>query len=191
MATLDPFRNAKAYRQCKLNGVLLPGKCIVTGASSKRKWDVVAGQGDDGASVKGGNEDISKFKLAVQMWKPEQFDDFERDIRPMLKKPPQGQKPKALEIDHPELAKLEIRRVVPEEISQLENATEDGLYQYVIDLIQYRPAKPASVLKAKGEDKPGGGQKPEKPKSAAQLQIEANNEKIKNLKSGKDKSTLF
>lgn len=188
---MDPFRNAKAYTQCKLSGVLLPGKCLVSGASDKRKWDVVAGQGTDGATVKGGNQDIAKLKLAVQMWEPAQFDAFESDIRPMLKKPAQGQKPTALEIEHPELAKLQIRRVVVEQVGMLTTADDSGLFQYEIDLIEYKPAKPASLLKAKGNDTPGGKEKPEKPKRAAQIQIENNNQKIKNLRNGTDASTLL
>lgn len=190
---MNPFDNGKAYTQCKLNGVLLPGKVVVSGASSKRKWDVVAGQGDDGATVKGGNEDISKFKLAVQMWEPAQFDAFERDIRPMLAKPAKGKKAPALEIDHPELAKLEIRRIVVEEVHELTVADESGLFQYEIDVLQYRPAKPATLLKAKaGEFDFGfGNGKPPRELTENEQIVAKLTEQAQKLRTGEDKSGLF
>lgn len=170
---MDPFRNSLAYVIAKLNGVTMPGKVVISGLSDKRKWDIAAASGDDGATIKGGGaSELAKFKMQIQMWEPWQFDDFEANVRPLLAKS-KGKQTTALEIEHPECAKLDVRRVVVEEISQLIVVNEEGLFAYEVDFLQYAPAKPKAFLKAKGDDTPGGGpeKKPEKELTEKQKMI--------------------
>lgn len=173
---MDPFRHPQAYFSCRINGIKLPGKCVFSGANSANQWDVVQGQGTDGASVKGGAKKLDPFSLFDQLWLPEHFDFFDGVIRPMLERRPTGkEQPKALEVEYPELAKLGILRVVKAEIGMLETVDDTGLFQYPIKLQPYVAPKPAPVLKAKGDpDAPGAGekQKAARAKTANEIQIE-------------------
>ncbi len=155
---MDPFRNGEAYHSAKLGGVQLPGKVIVAGLSSPRKWDEQQGQGTAGATTKYSGPGLSDGTIQVQMWEPEQFDTFERDVRPLLREPLPNVRPSALDLEHPDAQALGMKRVVVVNVSQLETYDESGLYGYTISVKQFRPPKPVQVLKAKGDDpnNPGG-----------------------------------
>ena len=155
---MDPFRNGEAYQSAKLGGVKLPGKVIVAGLSSPRKWDEQQGQGTAGATTKYAGPGLSEATIQCQMWEPAQFDAFERDVRPLIREPLPNVRPSALDFEHPDAQALGVKRVVVTNVSQLETYDESGLYGYTISVKQFRPPKPVQVLKAKGDDpnNPGG-----------------------------------
>jgi len=149
---MDPFRNGEAYESAKLGGVQLPGKVVVQGLASPRKWDDQAGPGTSGATSKYAGPGIAEFTIQVQMWEPAQFDAFERDVRPIIAEPLPNVRPSALDFEHPDAAKLGIKRCVVTNVSQTQVFDEGGLFGFTISMKQFRPPKPVQVLKAKGDD---------------------------------------
>lgn len=165
-STVNPITHADAYDAFRLGPATWTGKVEVVGASDAREWEKVKGQGTAGATTKYAGEGLAEFGVRFYCWEPEHFDAFERDIRPQLAKPKPNVKPKALEVDYPELAKIGIRRVVCTNVGTLEVADESGLYFYLVSFLQFRPPKPVQVLKAKQDGGPEDKAKPDKPLDA-------------------------
>ena len=118
-----------------------PGRCIIKGASSPRKWNVNDGFGQTGASVVFGGEKLSSFEIELQFWEPEHLDEWQ-DFKSLCEKPPTGTIPKALDIYHPILADLKITSVVVEDRTQLDLIDETGLWSTTIKFIQYKKPRP-------------------------------------------------
>ncbi|NUP11215.1 MAG: hypothetical protein HOW73_34650 [Polyangiaceae bacterium] len=168
---MNPIRNSEAYYEARLNAVQMPGKVVVQGLGDPRNWEVVQGQGTEGASLKYTGTGLPEFTMQVQMWTDAQFDFFESNVRPLLKKPQKGQKPKALDFDSPHAVECDCRRVVVKNVSQLETYDESGLEGYTISLQKWAPLKPVQVLKAKGGDPNDPSKKPGAPLDGQDLLI--------------------
>lgn len=191
MPVVNPISNPEAYDCFALGGVRWPpiefeGKIDLDGASSPRTWDKVASQGTTGATLKYNGAGLAEFKVKAYLWEPRHFDAFERDLRPMLRRPKEGVKGTAYSWQHPETDKLEIRRVVVSDCSQLRPDGDAGLYYYEISLTEYRPPKPVRVLKvAAGEST----DKPAKPKTERERQLDGLRTDFNNLP--RDYKTFF
>lgn len=179
MAALNPISDPEAYDTFGIGPAVWSGKVEVVGAGDPREWDKVKGQGTSGATTKYTGDGLPEFGVRFYMWEPEHFDAFERDIRPLLAKPKPNQKPKALEVDYPELAKLGIRRVVVTNVGQLEVGDDSGLYFYTVSFLVFRPAKPVQVLKAKQEGGTEDKGKPDKPLEPRDVLIQQLTQQLK------------
>ena len=166
---MNPITHPNAYNTVRLDGKLWIGKAEIDGASNIFKWEKVAGQGTEGATSKYSGTDLPDFTLRFLLWESRHFDAFDRDFRPLFQPPPKGQKPKAREIDFPELVKLKIRRVVVRTVGQLEVVDQTGLYAYPVEMSQFSPPKPVQVIKATAGAT--GADDPSQPLSANQAMI--------------------
>lgn len=162
-SAINPITHPDAYDTFRIGPATWTGKVEVVGAADLREWEKVKGQGTAGATTKYAGEGLAEFGVRFYCWEPEHFDAFERDVRPQLAKPKANVKPKAVEVDYPELAKIGVRRVVVVQVGTLEIADDSGLYFYLVSFMQFRPPKPIQVLKAKQEGGPEDKGKPEKP----------------------------
>lgn len=154
----NPLTNPELYDRCTLNGVLCPGLCKVEGASQPREWDKVLGLGQIGVATKLKQIGVAEFTLRVFLWEPKHFDDFEAKIRPILAVPKSRSNIRAIDIDTPELVKLDIKKVVVQNVAQLEETDPSGLYCYPISLLQFKKPRAIALLKASGQ-----GDDPSKP----------------------------
>jgi hypothetical protein len=183
---MDPLRNPEAYDTFKLAGVQSPGLCKISGAGSPRSWDEQKGKGNEGASISFNGLGLAKFKVRVFLWTTKHFDDW-INFATILKPPVNGQPAKALDIEHPILAEphLQIRSVVIEDVSQLDEEGDTGKFYYDIDCKAFRKPKPAQTgvlkgSKAKGESEKE--QKQPKPLTARQEQIKQLQNTLQSLK---------
>ena len=163
----NPLDDAEIYDFIVLAGQRSPGLCDVSGASSPRDWDVRKGYGLSGASVVYTGDGLAKFTVRLFFWESSHFDAWER-FRPLVKKPPRGTRPKAMDISHPYLEELEIKSAVVEDQLQF-TQVEPGMFVKDIKFIQYRAPLPMLA-------KPDGSQsKPNEPtaQSEAEKTIQA------------------
>lgn len=146
MSVLDLLNGGEfpAQDYILLGGEKSPGRATVLGAGSPRTWDKRKGYGYSGAFVIFTGDDLAKFKVQIDLWKKDQFAEWDRFAKKCLVKPPLGQKPKALDIQHPLLnaEPLKITSAVVEDVSQWDQ-DEEGLWSCTIDFLQFRAPKPA------------------------------------------------
>lgn len=167
---MNPIANPDAYDTFRCGGRTWRGKVDVTGAADLFKWEKVAGQGFSGATSKYAGTELCDFQVKFYCWETKHFDQFEAEFRPLFAEPPKGKKAVALDVEHPELVKLKIRRAVATKVGQLEIQDPSGLYFYPVDFSKFGPPKPVQVLKAKGAE--GGPDDPSQALSYNQAMIQ-------------------
>jgi len=173
----SPLRDPQGYSTITIEGVRWIGTVEWSKqAESPRKWDQVAGQGTTGATVKYNGDGLAEFGLPFLCWRQEHFDFFEGSLRPLLRRPREKEKPKALLVEHPELAKLEVARCVVTLVGAV-RAVRDDLWGYPVSFLQHRPPKPVQTLKAKGDGGTGKDDpaKPLDPKDQKIAELRARN----------------
>jgi hypothetical protein len=141
-AVVNPLSMPTRYDHILLNGEQSPGLARVEGAELARKWNVQQGLGLSGAVCMYGGDELAKFTVTLQLWLTDHFTQLSR-FRKLLDKPPAGQRPKPMDIYHPYLDELGIKKVVIESHGQLEQKA-DGMWEMPIKFLQYRAPKPQS-----------------------------------------------
>jgi hypothetical protein len=143
-----------------LAGKRSPGIADVTGAASRRKWDIHAPHGHDGAASVYRGLECSKFSIKIRLYgDPHKPDPDWQDwfaFEPIVMTPPSRQMPRMLDIWHPYLERLRIKSVGVVSVSQPEQ-TGDGEWTITIELVEFRQpklalAKPASSKSEASQD---------------------------------------
>lgn len=135
-----------------LGGQRSPGLATIDGASSPRQWDERRGRGTTGATVVFQGIKLAKFTLSIRLITVEDWDAWD-SWRQVVQRPPSGQRPRALDIDHPITEMLGIRSVVVEDVGQPKQ-TGDGEWTIEIKLIEFRPPTPAIARPEASVDQP-------------------------------------
>ncbi len=120
-----------------LGGVRSPGLASLEGADSPRKWDQRKATATTGATLVFKGIDLSKFRLLLRLYTAEHWGTYITDFQPLLQRPPSGQRPRALDIEHPFLEALGIRSVVVGNVKQ-PTQTGDGEYTIEVELLEFR-----------------------------------------------------
>lgn len=124
-----------------------PGLATVAGAGSPRGWDIRKGYGFSGAVTWFTGLGLAKFSAKIELYTTDDWAGWD-SFKPLVKKPPLGVRPKALDIWHPFLEDLEIKSVVVEDLLQpLETAP--GVWTIEIKFLQHRGLK-FSLAKPEG-----------------------------------------
>jgi len=176
MAAGNPLRTPEIYDSFLLAGVRSPGQCDLSGASAPRKWDVFRGFGLTGATTIFTGIDIKDFSIRISMWEPEQIDDYNAKLVPLLALPPRGKRPKALDFYHPLASDppIGIRSVGVKDVTQLQQIS-DGLWAVDILFVPFVTPKPHIAKPiASGDDRP-------KPQDAADAKILELSDQVKEL----------
>ncbi len=165
-----------------LGGLRSPGQAIVTGGILPSKWDVRRGYALSGATTVFTGIDIKSFSVKLLFWDEADIEHYNILFVPMLGRPPQGKFPKSLAFYHPAVSEppIGIRAVGVESVSQLKLEDETGLWSVEIQLIPYKPPKPAIAKPiAAGPAKP-------KPQDAGDIMIQDLSAQLKALKAEKN-----
>lgn len=136
----NPLDNPRLYDYFKLSGQKSPGLCDVTGANAPRNWDIRNGYGLSGATIVYTGDGLAKFTIRLFFWETAHFDAWVK-FRRLLKKPPRGVRPKAMDISYPSLEELEITSVVVED-ELIWTQSQPGLFVKDIKFGQYRAPLP-------------------------------------------------
>lgn len=135
-----------------LGGQPTPGLCDVVGADDPRRIDKRQGYGLSGSFPVFLGLDLSEFKLVLRLYSQQDWDDWDV-FKPIVKRPPAGKFPKALDIYHPYLDDLNIRAVMVKNRSQPEEI-DGGAHSITIELIAFRRPKIALAKPDAATDKP-------------------------------------
>ena len=166
-----------------LAGVRSPGRCVISGASRKEKWDVKDADGQDGASTVRKGKTPAQFSVAFSLHADPMADedDFDRwrTFLKTLRTTVTGKEPIALDIYHPDLAELDIKAVVVESIGA---KTHDGKGGATIQVgfLEYSPPKPKkskgpSGSKSGGNPPSGDKEDPNDPLVQARKKLDSLN----------------
>jgi hypothetical protein len=134
---------------------LLPG-----GASSPKKWDEKKGYGTSGSTITYTGDGLAAFEVKIQLFTAQQWDVEWPAFRDLLRKPPQGQKPKALGIWHPILEEHEITSVVVEDVVGWVAALDGSAREWTVKFKQFR--KPKAAVATPGGSSTSSGKAPAK-----------------------------
>jgi hypothetical protein len=145
MASFDPFVTPVDY--VVLNAKKSPGVAKVTGATDKRKWDVQQGMYSSGAITIYRGREISHFTVTLTLTSAQDWVDWAA-WRSLVSRPPVGiagfkSQSKAMTIEHPWLAMLDIHEVNVEEVGQPEETDETGAWSIAIKFLEFRLPKPS------------------------------------------------
>lgn len=136
----NPLDNPELYDYFVLARQKSPGLCDVSGANAPRNWDIRNGYGLSGATIVYTGDGLAKFTIRLFFWETDHFVAWEK-FRVLVKKPPRGVRPKAMDISYPYLEELGITSVVVDDELQWTQPAA-GLFVKDIKFNQYRAPLP-------------------------------------------------
>ena len=151
-----------------------PGLATVAGASSPRRWDKRKGYAQTGARVVFRGIDLSSFVVTLRLYTRQDWADW-HEWRPLVQRPPVGERARAQDIWHPILEDLGIKSAVVEDVGQ-PRQTGDGEWSIDIKFIEYRRPLPRI--------QPIDGSEARRPPTALEREIIGNSAQIEALRLG-------
>ena len=150
---VSPFWTPELFDSYTLGGVRAPGVVTFTGHNRTEDWDTKTASGNAGAvSTHKGHGPIeftATHHLVIDpiagVDQEAQWDEFAKLIEATVS----GKTPVAVDIFHPDLARVGIKSVVKKSIGGF---VRDGLggTEVVVQFLEYRPPQPKTVAGAKG-----------------------------------------
>jgi len=157
----NPIDDVEVYSVIVLAGIQSPGHVTLSGAALKNRWEEKEGDGQDGDTSTLKGRANAHFTCSFELWdEPElgvdHFAGWDAFL-PTLLASTEVEPLAALDIYHPDLARLRIGAVQVEEVGQLKY---DGMGGATVEVkfLEFRPPKPKSGTPggSKGGT-PGGG----------------------------------
>ena len=147
----DP--QASPVNKILLVGQASPGIAVVRGATDVRKFDIQTGPYLAGGITIYRGREPSRFTVDLYLLSASDWDNWFA-WKPLVARPPFGKFPKAMRIQHPWLAMLEISEVQVEKVHQPEPDDDTGGYVITIEFLEYRLPKIALAKPVAAETKP-------------------------------------
>lgn len=147
---------APAHDLIILGGAASPGVCKINGAAREVAWEVKMGEGESGETATRKGEPLSKFTIEFSLWVDDQRDhiaEWENFAKMFVVT--RLEKPKALDIYHPDLARLGITSVVVPKEGCLKHDGKGGA-TVEVEFLEYRPPKPKKAGGAAGSTRGNG-----------------------------------
>lgn len=133
----DPYTSPVSF--ALVAGQRTPGTLTLEGADATTKWDERDGPFLSGAFLVGGGRKLVNFTMRIVLLTSADWAAWYA-FRPLVKRPPFGTRPKALDVWHPWLVDQEVRSAVVEKVGQPRQA-EDGSFEIAIDWKEFRIPK--------------------------------------------------
>lgn len=166
----NPYDNPELYN-LKLNDVLSPGKCTLSGHSYVIEWDVQKGAALKGATLALKGIPLRTFTATFELFEPEDIAAWPEYEKILYSSVPASGDPVALRVEHPDLASRRITAVVLAELGGVEHG-DDGRQKIVVKFQQYGPPKKKSGSPG-STSKSGTNPKKVDPNAAAKAELEA------------------
>lgn len=167
------------WSKIEVAGVMSPGVCRLSGYDRKHGWDVKNASGQDGGTTTRKGDPVGAITAQFELIKsPDGSIDDYKDwdaFQKLLESTVSGSKPIALDIWHPDLARLGYKSVVLESISPVAPG-EDGKGVVTVKFIEYKPPKPKKPATTSGSD-PGKDEFDKQLKEREQARKEAEAER--------------
>lgn len=142
--SVDPIQNPQAWDVVQIGQQSSPGLCKLSGFKRGHEFDVKRGKGTLGATVTFVGRPPAKGTITFKLWTAQHFAAWD-SFRPLLKYDPTKKAVQAVDVYHPSLADIEMTSFVVEGIGAIEHQG-DGLYQCVVELLEYFPPPKASAV---------------------------------------------
>ena len=121
-----------------------PGQCRLSGHKRVTGWDVKDAQGQDGASTARKGDPIGKFTATFYLVDDPnaEVSDFTLwdDFQALLESSKNGDAPKALDIEHPDLLRNGFHSIVLDTMGEMVPDGKGGA-SIVVSLMEYKPPK--------------------------------------------------
>lgn len=134
---INPFANAELWDVVQIGETTSPGICTVSGFKRTHGWEVKKGKGVKGSTITLNEFPPAEGTIKFLLWTPEHFVAWGA-FRPLFKYDPTKKTVNAVDIFHPALDDIEVRRVVCKDIGQVEKEGP-GLYSITVSLLEYNP----------------------------------------------------
>lgn len=162
----NPIDDVDAYTVIVLAGAQSPGHCVIDGAALTNRWEEKEGDGQDGDSTTLKGRKNAHFTCTFELWDEPglgvdhfvAWDIFAELLKNSAKTTPLS----ALDIYHPDLARLGISAVQVEEIGQLKHDGTGGA-TVAVKFLEYRAPKPKSGTPGGSASGPDGSKPGEEP----------------------------
>lgn len=138
--TFDPTTRPVNY--ILLAGQRSPGLATVAGANSPRRIDIRRGYALSGSRPVFRGIGLAQPIVTLRLFTADDWADW-HDWRPLVQRPPRGERPRAQDIWHPILEDQGIASVLVEDVGQ-PMQTADGEWSIIIKLIEFR--RPVEIL---------------------------------------------
>lgn len=138
--------------QFTMGGKVTPGIAEISGANSPRAWEEMVGPGLSGARLVFRGLRPSHFSLKFTLRTRTDWADWTAFAN-VVKKPPYGKRPRAIDIVHPLLASVGIKSVVVEDVIPPQQ-TADGIWEAEIKVIEFRAPVPGHSAPEGSDDEP-------------------------------------
>ncbi|AKV03195.1 hypothetical protein AKJ09_09858 [Labilithrix luteola] len=163
---IDP--TAKDLNYVTVAGVRSPGRARISGADIVYLWDVQQPFGMSGGSTRFRGRGLSKFTLAIDLWRREHFIAWAAFKK--LLEPPTLTKPLVVAMGHPILTDANIKAIAIEKLGQPVRG-DNGIWTSTSEILEYRDPVPA-IVKPRGAIPTTDKGVPQPPKTAADLALE-------------------
>ena len=175
--TLNPIDNANLWMYFTLRGVPSPGTIPRNGLKGFKRetgWDKKKGKGTQGATLTLTTSPPVEGTITLQLFTPIDFQNWDTFVTSVLSIAPAKQKASGLAIYHPQFASIGLVSVVIANYTGPEHQGK-GLYTASIEMIEWQPPPPVSIVATVGQtfpDLPDTEVSPPNPEIAAlQAQI--------------------
>jgi hypothetical protein len=158
----DPFGAPQAWDAIVVAGQKSPGLCKFEELHRPFGWDVKKGKGADGATLTHTGRQLAKWKTRHQLWTPAHFIAWGSWSQLLKYEPVKGIPVQALDVFHPALVAVDVAVAIVVNLGAPLHKGK-GLYEAVVEWLEYRPPPPA---KATATPKSGdnAGDLPDAPK---------------------------
>lgn len=147
---VSPWAYAEAWDTITIGKLSWYGKFEIRGASRKYLWNIANGWGFAGAYEIFQAAPPSKFTITFYLWADEQYSTY-LSLLDALRYTPQHLPPNnssgaagntnALTVVHPQLQNNGITQVVVESIGDLQKQSDDLMFSFTVDFIEFVPQK--------------------------------------------------
>lgn len=141
---LSPISNPQAWDVVQIGQQTSPGICKIGDFKAKKEWDVKKGKGVLGATITFVGRPPAQGSITFKLWSDAHFAAWET-FQSAFQYDPTRKAVQAIDIYHPALAAIDINSVVCEGIGA-PNHVGEGMYEVVVDLLEYFPPPKSSAI---------------------------------------------
>jgi hypothetical protein len=141
---VDPFSSPQAWDTIVVGGQDSPGLCHMEELHRPYGWDVKKGKGSDGATLTHTGRQLAKWKTRHHLWTVAHFLAWSLWSQALKYEPTKGQPVVALDVFHPALVAVDVSVAIVVNLGDPHHKGK-GLYEAVVEWLEYRPPPPAKA----------------------------------------------
>ena len=148
-SAVSPWAQPQAWDTIVIGGLSWYGKFEIKNAARKYRWNIASGWGFLGAYEIFQAQEPAKWSITFYLWADEQYSTYLALLDKLRYSPTHlppnngnGSSVNALNMVHPQLQNNGITAAIVENIGDLEKQSDDLLFAFTVDFIEFVPQKP-------------------------------------------------